>query len=156
DEPFGDLGYQWHFVGDNPSNMSTINLASKPGRSLTERVTNAIDALLERARYAHKDAQAPESPMAAAQAWFGRPPTTVNTGLYQLDEHKRGIMADLIQVVLAAGDESGKPTIDVLDRGIGIAPDEFDQTILSFHQGNKINKAYLAGAFGQGGSSTIA
>ena len=50
-EPFGPFGFQWHFYGDNPSNMSTINLGSKPGRSLTERVTNAIDAVLEREVY---------------------------------------------------------------------------------------------------------
>ncbi len=47
DKPFGNGQYHWHFYGDRESNMSTINLASKPGRSLTERVTNAIDAILE-------------------------------------------------------------------------------------------------------------
>lgn len=156
DEAFGALGFRWHFVGDNPSNMSTINLASKPARSLTERITNAIDAMLERAQHIHHNGDSFDSPMAAADNWFGRPPTRVNSGLYQLPPQHLERLADFVQVVLSPGDDNGKPTVDVLDRGIGIRPEEFDQTILSFHQGNKINKRYLAGAFGQGGSSTIA
>ncbi len=156
DQSFGPLNTCWHFVGDNPSNMSVINLASKPARSLTERITNGIDAMLERAHHAHQNAGEVDSPMAGAEAWFGRPPTTVSSGLYEMPQDRLEKLADLIQVVLMPGDETGKPAVDVLDRGIGIQPDEFDQTILSFHQGNKISKQYLAGAFGQGGSSTIA
>lgn len=45
-QTFGN-GYRWHFFGNKESNISTINLGTKPGRSLTERLTNAIDAVLE-------------------------------------------------------------------------------------------------------------
>lgn len=44
--PFGGFGFQWHPFGNNPSNISTVGLGTKPGRSLTERLTNAFDALL--------------------------------------------------------------------------------------------------------------
>ena len=47
DKPFGPFGLQWHAFGDNTSNLSTIGLASKAGRSLTERITNMFDGLLE-------------------------------------------------------------------------------------------------------------
>src|SRR4051812_37572786 len=47
DVPFGSLGLSWHAFGDTASNLSTIGLATKPGRSLTERMTNAMDAILE-------------------------------------------------------------------------------------------------------------
>lgn len=47
DERFGPFDFVWHSFGDNPSNLSTIGLATRAGRSLTERLTNAMDAILE-------------------------------------------------------------------------------------------------------------
>ena len=157
DKQFGQFGFQWHFFGDNPSNMSTINLGSKPGRSLTERVTNAIDAVLEREMYRRNGVTAPpQSPMEAAELWLGRPRTTANTGLFGLDPDLSAVYSKDTHVVLSPGDESTNPTVDIMDAGIGIKPEDFTETILNFHRGNKINKRYLAGAFGQGGSATIA
>ncbi len=157
DQPFGPLGCQWHFFDDNPSNLSTINLGSKPGRSLTERVTNAIDAIFERKMLLRGDpANPPRSPMEAGEVWFGRPRSAAQDGLFNLDPERIDEYSRLIHVVLTSGDDPSKPTVDVVDQGIGIEPDEFTTTILSFHRGNKIHKHYLAGAFGQGGSATIA
>lgn len=39
DQPFGPFQFCWHPFDDNPSNLSSIGLATKPGRSLTERIT---------------------------------------------------------------------------------------------------------------------
>jgi hypothetical protein len=47
------------------------------------------------------------------------------------------------------------PTVDVLDKGIGLKPDEFPSTILSLQRGNKLKKLHLIGAFGQGGAATL-
>ena len=47
DEPFAPFGFCWHAYGDNESNLSSIGLGTNPGRSLTERLTNAIDAIIE-------------------------------------------------------------------------------------------------------------
>ena len=47
DQPFGPFNFFWHAYGDNPSNLSTIGLATRAGRSLTERLTNSMDAILE-------------------------------------------------------------------------------------------------------------
>ena len=44
---FGNLNLQWQAYGDNEYNIGTIGVASKAGRSLTERITNAVDAILE-------------------------------------------------------------------------------------------------------------
>ena len=46
-ERIGNSPYAWHPFGNNLSNISTIGLSTKPGRSLTERLTNAMDALIE-------------------------------------------------------------------------------------------------------------
>jgi hypothetical protein len=61
-----------------------------------------------------------------------------------------------IAVVLSPSGNESAPTVDVVDDGIGLAPDQFPSTILSLQSGNKIQKWYLIGAFGQGGASALA
>src|SRR5256885_5209551 len=80
DQTFGPLNLCWHAFGNNPSNLSTIGLGTKPGRSLTERVTNAMDAILE--DRAAPYVALPPSPRVAAQQWFGRPVSGPTDGLF--------------------------------------------------------------------------
>lgn len=153
DVPFGDLGLRWHSFGDNPSNISTIGLGTKPGRSLTERLTNAMDALLE--DRAQPNVTLPTSPRQAAKNWFSRPVSGPDEGLFKWDYSQYEI-DKRISVVLLPSDKEDAPTIDVMDDGIGILPSDFASTILSLQNRNKINKWYVIGAFGQGGASTLA
>ena len=162
-ERFGKLGLTWKYYGGTESNISTINLATRAERSLIERVTNAIDGVLEREHgqrsrpIAGKPPErSPDSPMEAAQRWFGRPPTSVDSGIFSWRDLDAGDADEQVHVVLSAGDEDSKPTIDVVDNGLGLQPEQFPKTILSLQSGNKIQKKYLAGAYGQGGSSTLA
>jgi len=83
DEPFGPFQFSWHPFGDNPSNISSIGLGTKPGRSLTERITNAIDAVLE--DRTPSGVSLPNSARAAAQQWFGRPISGPDDGLFNWD-----------------------------------------------------------------------
>lgn len=152
-ERFGEANYIWSFYGGTDSNLSTIHLGSKPGRSLTERITNAIDAVLEEKMAA--GGTTPASPMEAAKQWFGRPPTTSDNGLFTWDNYGIQDIDRLVQLVMTSGDDKSEPTIDVLDAGIGIPPNKFGDTIVSIKRGNKAKKAYVVGAFGQGGSATI-
>jgi len=151
-EPFGPHGVRWLPFGGNASNISTIGLGTKPGKSLTERITNAMDALLEERAQQSTAGDPPESPRHAAQEWFGRPMSGPDSGLYL------GLPAAIDKrisvVMLASGVDEG-PTIDVLDHGVGLAPSELAGTILSLQAGNKIRKRHQIGAFGQGGSSTL-
>jgi len=152
-EKIGRSPYSWHPFGNNLSNISTIGLATKPGRSLTERLTNAMDALLE--DRASPGMQLPTSSRAAAQQWFGRPVSGPDEGLFNWvfndsDYDRR------IAIVLHPSGVQSAPTVDVLDQGVGLTPAQLPSTILSLQSGNKINKRYLIGAFGQGGSSTLA
>jgi hypothetical protein len=153
DKPFGPLGLQWHAFGNSTSNMSTVGLASKAGRSVTERVTNMFDALLEDRK--PEGVVPPTSPRLAAQKWFGRQVTGPGEGLFNWKYASTGIDKRLHLVLSASGNENA-PTIDVVDDGIGIAPEHMPETILSLQAGNKITKRYLMGAFGQGGASTLA
>lgn len=146
---FGTQGFRWEFYGGRDSNISSVNLASKPGRSITERVTNAIDAVLEK-KMSQAAGVVPTSPMEAAKSWFGRPPTTPDNGLFKWKEYKTNGYDHLVRVVMLPTTNNSQPTIDVLDNGIGVTPSDFPNTILSLQNGNKIKKRYLAGAFGQG------
>lgn len=153
-EPFSQLGYVWRFYGENDSNLSTINLGSKPGRSLTERVTNGIDAVIERRMLEHAG-DPPASPMAAVGKFFGRPPSTAENGVYKWKDSDALGHDRLVRVVMSSGDIPTERTVDVVDAGIGIRPQDFSKTILSLQKGNKIKKPYLIGAFGQGGSASV-
>jgi hypothetical protein len=152
DQPFGPFNFCWHAFGNNPSNISSIGLGTKPGRSLTERVTNAIDAVLE--DRAPSNVTLPNSARLAAQQWFGRPVSGPDDGMFKWDYSEGGNDRRYSVVITESGNE-GAPSIDVIDDGIGIGPDDFPGTILSLQQGNKIKKWHLIGAFGQGGASTL-
>lgn len=154
DEELGDSGMMWHPVGDDPGNLSAINLATKPGRSLSERVTNAIDALLEKRAHT-SPGPLPKNPREATRQWFGRPVSGPDQGLFNWD-YSDAHDDRLIYVTLLESGREDAPTVDVLDAGIGITAAAFPNTILSLRGGNKISKFYLVGAFGQGGSSTLA
>lgn len=152
DTPFGEYDLCWHAFGNNPSNISTIGLGTKPGKSLSERITNAIDAILEDRAQSLDVASLPTSPRIAAQEWFGRPMTGPEQGLFaglpgQTDRR-------IAVVILDSGIEDS-PTIDVIDDGVGLLPDELPGTILSLQAGNKIKKRHQIGAFGQGGSASL-
>ena len=149
---FGPLHLRWEPYGDNLSNISSIGLGTKTGRSLTERLTNAIDAILEDRAIA--SLPSPDSSRIAAQQWFGRPITAPDDGLYKWNFE--GTKYDrLINVVLLPSEIESAPTIDVLDAGVGLLATAFRRTILSLQGGNKLTKRYLIGAFGQGGAATL-
>jgi hypothetical protein len=151
--PIGNSGLEWRLFGDTLSNQSSIGLGTKPGRSITERVTNGLDAILEK-RAQHQQGPMPDSPSYAAERWFGRPVTGPDTGLFSW-KYSAAQYDKLVSMVLLPTDTPGSATIDVIDRGSGIPNAKLPATILSLQQGNKITKKYLAGAYGQGGSATL-
>lgn len=154
EEKFGSQNYQWRFYGERDSNISTINISSKPTRSIVERITNAIDAILEREMEV-RGGMAPTSPMEAAKVWFSRPPSTNDSGIFSWGDFGHYDYDKNVAVTLLPADEELLPTIDVKDNGIGIQADDFYNTILSLQKGIKLTKKYLSGAFGQGGSQTL-
>lgn len=153
DVPFGRHDLVWRPFGNTTSNQSSVGLASKAGRSLTERITNAIDAVLEERSLI--DVSPPTSPRQAASRWYGRPSSGPDSGMFSWKDMPEGFDRN-IHVVMQGSDKESAPTIDVVDGGIGINPSRFHETILSLQGGNKIKKRYLIGAFGQGGASTLA
>src|ERR1051325_1585392 len=143
----------WRAVGDRPNNSGTIQAAGDPARALLERVTNAIDAVIQRAHDEHSGLPRCDTPKEAAQAWFGVP----SAGLHKLSNAElRKLAEDSVAILLLPGDGKAKRTIDIADAGTGLSPSQMPSTILSLNESNKLDKFYLAGAFGQGGSATLA
>ncbi len=147
------LGFEWRLVGDR-NNYATIHVSSFPGAALVERVTNAIDAALELVAETNpKLTEDCPSPRIFIEKTFG-----VKAG-YLTNMELKGDREKLVEragVVITLRDSDSKltPTIDIQDHGIGISRAEFPDTILSLNRSNKINKWYLMGRFGQGGSAT--
>ncbi len=143
----------WIPVGGKPNNSGIINVASDPGRSLVERLTNAVDGVLEREHEIHHGKPDCRTPREAASAWLGIPVE----GLSALTTRQRQQQANNVTIRLTAGEDRKEArTVEVRDAGIGITPARMPETILSLNESNKWQKHYLAGTFGQGGSSTFA
>lgn len=151
-----DYLYTWRPVGDNEANYGLINIGSDPGHALIERVTNAIDGVIEREalrQAGKKGGLVPASPREAVERWFQVPGGRVsNLG----DPAKRQPLADNVVVTLLEGDHKRRPSVMIRDRGVGLTPSLIPTTILSLSGTNKIDKPYLAGAYGQGGSTVLA
>jgi len=122
DVPFGEHGLVWHAYGNTASNISSVGLGTKSGRSLTERVTNAIDAVMEDRIV--DGVIPPTSPRQAANQWFGRPVSGADSGLFSWKEMPSSFDRR-IHVVLQQSGKEGAPTIDVMDDGIGLEGEQF-------------------------------
>lgn len=141
----------WIPVG-RENNRGTIEVSADPGRSLVERLTNGIDAVLEAEHEIHSGIPDCRSPKDAAIAWLGVP----EAGLSELPPARRRDLSKRVSVVLSLGETRESRTIEIHDAGIGLSPEEMPRTILSLNESNKLQKHYLAGTYGQGGSSTFA
>ncbi|HVZ35482.1 MAG TPA: hypothetical protein VG963_23810, partial [Polyangiaceae bacterium] len=140
----------WRAVGDRPNNSGPIGAAGDSARALLERVTNAIDAVIERAHRDHDGKPVCTSPREAVQTWFGVP----SHGLHSMaDAATRKLAQESVTVVLHPGDGPDKRAVDVIDYGTGLTQTQIPKTILSLNAENKLDKFYLSGAFGQGGSA---
>lgn len=150
-----DDAVAWRAVGGNDNNLAIIGIGSDPAAGLIERVTNALDAILDRMWYFHKMPSNISSPRMATEKWFDVKDGRL-TGYKTSDLKKLDKVADLVTVTLRDSDRSDKPTLDIRDFGTGVASEEFAESILSLNKNRKLKKLFLAGAFGQGGSSALA
>ena len=142
---------RWVPVG-RENNRGTIEVSSDPARSSIERLTNGIDGMLELEYERHNGLPDCRSPKEAAAAWLGIP----DSGLSTMTPAQRRTLAQRVSITLEPGEGKESRIVDVRDGGIGLTPENMPRTILSLNESNKLAKHYLAGAYGQGGSSTLA
>lgn len=146
---------RWEDVGKRRNNLATINIGTDPAGGVTERITNAIDAVLEKEWKLNGEPSDFRSPRRACEEWFkidgGKLSKIVSARDKKIEE-----ISDKVQVTLYDSGNDSKPTVEIRDKGIGLEPEQFSKTILDLNGNNKIGKLYLMGAFGQGGSTALA
>jgi hypothetical protein len=149
-----EYGDRIHYVpiGNRENNSGTIELGTDPGKAIVERLTNAIDAVLELEYSKHRGSPPCDTPKAAAEAWLGVP----GKGLYMLNPGQRRELSKSVVLKIEEGDDKSDDNVTIIDRGIGITCDLMSSTILSLSEGNKVQKHYLMGLYGQGGSTAFA
>lgn len=145
---------QWTPVGGYKDNIATINIGTDPAAGLAERITNAIDAVIELKWVEQGKPTDISSPRTAVENWFdikdGKLRTINNASDKKIEE-----LARKIKVTLRDSERENYPTVEIRDQGIGIKGEDFSKTILSLHGQNKISKLFLMGAYGQGGSTAL-
>jgi hypothetical protein len=148
------LGFVWMPLGAKEGNFGLVNIGSDPGFAFIERITNALDALIdEAARRAPPPVVAElSSPRAAVAALFAIPEGRT----IHLAPERQAQLAREVTVTIGDGTVYARPLLEVRDSGTGLAPEAMPATILNLAGSNKIAKPYLAGAYGQGGSTTFA
>lgn len=139
----------WRPVGDRPNNIGTIRMGSDPALALVERVTNAMDDLLELGR-SQNPSDSPKSPREAAQLWYQVP----KTGLADMLNDPRRQLGERIRVILEESGDPKRPTVLVHDDGLGQSPSRFPKTLMSLNESNKVGMPWTMGTYGQGGSVT--
>lgn len=75
-----------------------------------------------------------------------------------VEDLRDGVIRDLsarVVVTLHDSERPDRPTVDVRDFGIGVKAQDFGSSILSLNESRKLKKFFLAGAFGQGGSTAL-
>jgi hypothetical protein len=139
-------GLEYRPLGDRANNTGTVEQTADPTLSSVERITNAIDSIIE-LEIARKNI-IPTNPYDAARKLLGIP----TRGIKEMSDQQRRESASRILVKLEDSGVKKKPTLIITDKGIGIEPKDFPRTILSLNKDNKAGKEYLMGTYGQGGS----
>jgi len=150
-ESLGDR-IDWVPLGQNPDNYGIVKMGSEPFDGLAERITNAIDAMIEPEVELNPSLKVAQTPRDAVERIHG----FKEGNLRYCPEEKIPELATDIKVRFLDGSEAKCPTVEIIDRGIGQHPSDFPGTLLSLNRGYKVKKFYLIGAFGQGGQTSFA
>jgi len=143
---------KWAPYGDTESNYAIVeNQQDHAVPALVEKITNGIDAILERRCLEEgidpRSPEAPRSVTAAIEKFF---PGHRN---WDLLEKRREQAADL-QIV--ADGPKNNTSLLIYDNGVGQHPKDFPHTFLSLVRGNKNDVHFVQGRYNMGGAGAIA
>lgn len=143
---------KWTPYGDNESFYGVVeNQQAHPVPALVEKITNGIDAILEKKVLQDGiDIRSPEAPSSVQEALDRYFPNHRNWDLG--DARKR--QARELQIV-ASGPRRDTSLL-IYDDGVGQAPDDFPATFLSLLRGNKNDVHFVQGKYNMGGAGAIA
>lgn len=120
----------WHNLGDRESPAANVEVSPDPINPLIERLVNGMESLIQREvelalMSGNGLVEEPSSIFEAAERFFGIPQGQARN--LSTDDRRR--MAQNLKLILRG--KRGTPTVVILDRGIGVHPDEMPKTILS-------------------------
>ncbi len=147
-------GWKWVPLGGRDNNAGSVNLAVESGQALVERITNGLDAHIELQFELAGRPTGLDSPRSAVTKFWNLDSGRLSRESDEMDEFISK-MAPKTKVRVVGSKERRGSSVVVEDSGIGQHPEDFSRTLLSLGESNKIDKPYLMGAFGQGGSSTF-
>lgn len=150
----GKSNYRFEPVGGRKNNLATINIGTDPAAGVTERITNAIDAVLEKDWVEKGQPEDIKSPRRACELWYSIESGKISK-IQDPNDKKLRELSSLVNVTLFDSGQPSKPTVEIRDKGIGLEPEQFAKTILELNGSNKIGKLHLMGAYGQGGSTAL-
>lgn len=101
-------GIKWRPVGGNDNNIGIIGMGSDPAAGVIERVTNAIDSLIELEWMRKGEPPNITFPRLAAEKWFGVKGGRL-TGYKSNDLKKLEKIAKSVEVSLCDSDRDDKP-----------------------------------------------
>ena len=132
-----EVNIKWIPVGGRQDNIATINIGTDPAAGLTERITNAIDAVIELEWHKQGKPEDISTPRQATENWFNIPEGRLRNVKREDIDSK---LAKRVQIILRNSEKASNPTVEIRDTVIGIKAEDFSKTILSLHGGNKLNK----------------
>src|SRR6266498_2245113 len=116
---------QWVPLGGNSGNFGIISMGADPFDGITERITNAIDAIIELQVELRPELKRTTSPRKAVEAIY-----ELKDGKLRWCEQRRiGELASHIKVKFMDSESSKRPTIEIQDQGIGQHPLDFPATL---------------------------
>ena len=158
----------WRLLGDKEDNYATIGAqAAIPEAALAEKITNAIDAILMRhCRERGIDPRGTEAPptlrKAVARFFEVNPEGSYSGSIETWDDRKIREVARSTTSIALTGDRRGRinrqknyPSVTILDRGEGQAPEKQPSTLLSIGNSLKAGVPFQQGKFAMGGTAAL-
>ena len=146
----------WKDLGANPQNQSIVNTQqSEAMGAIAEKVTNAVDAILEnKMRSKGIDPASPEAPQSVKESVE----TFLGIADGDLSQLRPKTLRELAEdnIHLTASGDNKEVCYTIIDRGIGQTPQDMEKTFLSLVRGNKAGHLGLIGTFGMGSSGSLA
>lgn len=144
----------WKPYGGIEGNFGTFeSQQNHPVPALIEKITNSIDATLIKDCKINgidpKSKDAPKSMSEAVEKFYN----VKNGEIGELSNKERRELAENIQI-LATGDKT-QPCITIFDSGEGQTPENFVNTFLSLHKGNKANIHFVQGKYNMGSTGAV-
>jgi hypothetical protein len=143
---------KWTPYGDNEAFYGVVeNQQAHPVPALVEKITNGIDAILEKKVLQDGiDIRSPKAPRSVRQALDRYFPDHRN---WDLGDARRRQAREL--QIVASGPRRDTSLL-VYDDGVGQAPADFGRTFLSLLRGNKNDVHFVQGRYNMGGAGAIA